>query len=189
MHQAVPMVIHAAVNGNEAVLTPMTQMLASRSNAGPAQAGTGLALNYTVNCFEQAPLNTVELQQQIRKAYSPVLTDRGVFSGPTPCEGLHAFRAAAADLAAVASTIPTLIFTGEFDLQTHRSNGEVVARSLKSHQLAEIPGAGHVQSWRHECTRTMMRDFYNAPGQKVDASCLKSIPPLRFLTDIMGIAK
>jgi pimeloyl-ACP methyl ester carboxylesterase len=189
MHQALPIAIHAAASGNEAVLTTMTQMLARGPGVGLAGSRMGLGLHYAVNCFEEAPLNTVELQQHIRKAHSPVLTDRGVFPDPTLCEGLHAFRAVPADLESVESTIPTLIFTGEFDLQTHRSNGEVVARSLKSHQLAEIPGAGHVQSWRHECTRTMMRDFYNAPGQKVDASCLKSIPPLRFLTDMMGIAK
>ena len=87
------------------------------------------------------------------------------------------------------ATIPALIFTGEFDIQTHRSNGSIVAGALKNSQLVEIPGAAHVQSFRHECTRTMMRNFYDAPLQKVDVSCLKSIPPLRFVTDVKAISK
>ena len=81
------------------------------------------------------------------------------------------------------------IVTGEFDLQTHRSNGEIVKRSLKQSQLVEIPGAGHVPSWRHDCTRTMIRDFYDSPLRPIDASCLKSLPPLRFVTDVKGFVK
>jgi hypothetical protein len=64
-----------------------------------------------------------------------------------------------------------------------------VTGALKNSQLVEIPGAAHVQSFRHESTRTMMRDFYNTPGQKADVSCLKSIPPLRFVTDVKAISR
>jgi hypothetical protein len=35
----------------------------------------------------------------------------------------------------------------------------------------------------------MMRNFYNAPMQKVDESCLESIPRLRFVTDIAELKK
>jgi hypothetical protein len=64
-----------------------------------------------------------------------------------------------------------------------------VTGALKNSQLVEIPGAAHVQSFRYECTRTMKRDFYNTPGQKADVSCLKSIPPLRFVTDVKAISR
>jgi hypothetical protein len=118
-----------------------------------------------------------------------VLTDEDVFDGPEGCDVLHPYRARQQDLAAVKSDIPTLIITGEFDLQTHRSNGPLVAKTLKNSQLVEVPGVAHVPSFKHECTRTMMRDFHNEPMKKVDVSCLTSIPPLRFITDVKQLAK
>ena len=105
------------------------------------------------------------------------------------CEGLHPFRATQQDLALVRSAIPVLILTGEFDVQTHRSNGAIVKRALKHSQLVDIPGAMHHKGLNYECTRVMMRNFYNAPMQKVDESCLESIPRLRFVTDIAELKK
>jgi hypothetical protein len=58
---------------------------------------------------------------------------------------------------------------------------------LKNSQLAEIPSAGHGEALEHECTRTMMRTFFNEPLRKVDAACLKSIPPIRFITDVRAL--
>jgi hypothetical protein len=74
-------------------------------------------------------------------------------------------------------------------VQTHRSNGPLVAKTLKNSQLVDVPGAAHLPSFKHDCTRTMMRDFHNNPMQKVDVDCLKSIPPLRFVTDAAALAK
>ena len=187
MYSMVPMAIHAAASGNEAVIQVFAKVLASRPNADVAEQGWGL--HYTVHCFEEAPLNTAELRQRMRSAHSAVLTDRGIFPDPTLCEGLHTFRAGREHALLPESEIPTLIFTGEFDFQTHRSSGAIVAGSLKRSQLVDIPGAGHVQSSRHECTRAMLRDFYNTPLRPVDNSCLKSIPPLRFSTALPAIAK
>jgi hypothetical protein len=141
-----------------------------------------------VNCFEEAPLNTPELRQRMRSAYPTVLIDGELFPDPSLCEGLHAFRATPEQTLLPENDIPTLIVTGEFDLQTHRSSGEIVKRSLEQSQLVEIPGAGHVPSLRHECTRMMIRDFYTTL-RPVETSCLTSIPPLRFVTDLKTIAR
>jgi hypothetical protein len=118
-----------------------------------------------------------------------VLTDEGVFNGPEGCDALHPYRAGPDQLAAVKSDIPTLIITGEFDFQTHRSNGPLVAKTLKNSQLVEVPGVAHIPSFKYDCTRTMMRDFHNAPTRKVDVSCLKSIPRLRFVTDVNALGQ
>jgi pimeloyl-ACP methyl ester carboxylesterase len=187
LQAAVPAAVYAAASDNEAVLAALRQALATGPDAAVTASDSGWGLHYTVHCFEEAPLNTPALRQRMRSAYSAVLID--LFLNPAICEGLHAFRADPEHAALVESEIPTLIFTGEFDFPTHRSNGEIVRRSLKNSHLAEIPGAGHVQSWRHECTRAMMRDFYNTPLRPVDTSCLNSIPPLRFVTDLKAIAK
>jgi hypothetical protein len=85
--------------------------------------------------------------------------------------------------------LPTLIVTSEFDPQTHRSNGPIVQRSLKNSQLADVPGAAHSGAFDHDCTRTMVRDFLNAPFEKRDMSCLRTIPPLKFVTDVKAILR
>ena len=185
---AVPMAVYAAASGNEVALTTLTQALVSRLDANATGPRFGWGLHYTVNCFEEAPLNTPELRQRTRSAYPSVLIDGDLFPDPSLCEGLHAFRATPEQTLLPESEIPTLVFVGEFDLQTHRSNGEIVTQSLKNSQMVEVRGAGHVPSLRHECTRTMIRDFYNTL-RPVDTSCLTSIPPLRFVTDLKTIAK
>ena len=187
LQPVVPMLIHGMHARDERVLTAanraLLETLQGRSGAGSP------GMTHTVSCFDEAPLATPELLQQTRKAYSPVLTDEGVFNGPEGCDALHPYRAGPDHLAAVKSDIPTLIITGEFDFQTHRSNGPLVAKSLKNSQLVEVPGVAHIPSFKYDCTRTMMRDFHNAPMQKVDVSCLKSIPRLRFATDVAALGK
>jgi pimeloyl-ACP methyl ester carboxylesterase len=61
------------------------------------------------------------------------------------CDALHAFRAG--PQTPVVSDIPTLMFTGEFDVPTHRSYGSAAAASLRNSRIVEIPGAGHGASW------------------------------------------
>jgi pimeloyl-ACP methyl ester carboxylesterase len=187
LQPAVPMLIHAMYTRDETVLLAVNgalrQTLQGRSGAGSP------GMTHTVSCFDEAPLATPQLLQQTRKAYSPVLTDEDVFNGPKGCDALHPYRAGPDQLAAVKSDIPTLIITGEFDFQTHRSNGPLVAKTLKNSQLVEVPGVAHVPSFRYDCTRTMMRDFHNAPMQKVNVSCLTSILRLRFVTDVNALGK
>ena len=181
LQPAVPMLVHAVHTRNEALMEAVALAL-NRTVAVRAAGSPGMGK--TVNCFEQAPLATLDLQQSARRKYSHVLTDEGVFEGPEGCDEMHPYRASPRQLAAVRSDIPTLILTGEFDLQTHRSNGPRVAASLQNSQLVEIPHVAHVQSFRHDCTRTIMRDFHDAPLKKVDTGCLASILPLRFVTDV-----
>jgi pimeloyl-ACP methyl ester carboxylesterase len=186
LQPAVPMLIHAMYARDEDRLEAVSRAL-MQIREGRLPANPGLA--HTVNCFEEAPLATSELLQQTRKVYAPVLTDEGVFGGPEGCDALHPYRARAEQLTGVKSDIPTLIITGEFDIQTHRSGGPLVAKSLKNSQLVDVPGVAHLPSFRYDCTRTMMREFHNNPMQKVDVNCLKSIPPVRFVTDVAALVK
>jgi pimeloyl-ACP methyl ester carboxylesterase len=186
LQPGVPMLIYAMHARDDNRLVAVNRALAQiRETRLPGSPG----FTHTVDCFESAPLATPELLQQMRKEYPRVLTDEDVFGGPEGCDAMHPYRARPEQLAAVTSDIPTLIITGEFDLQTHRSNGPLVAKTLKNSQLVDVPGVAHIPSFKYECTRTMMREFHNNPMQKVDVSCLKSIPPVRFVTDVAALAK
>jgi pimeloyl-ACP methyl ester carboxylesterase len=180
----IPLLVHAMSSRNGAVLSVLLPPAAAEPGQNPRQ---GPGLGFAVQCFEEAPLNTVALKEQMRRAYPSSLVDGGLFNDPSVCEGIHPFRADAAHTAPVESAIPALIVTGEFDPQTHRSNGPIVQRTLKASQLVDVPGAGHSGMFAHECTRAMVRDFLNAPVQKRDTSCVQAIPQLQFVTDFKSI--
>jgi pimeloyl-ACP methyl ester carboxylesterase len=169
----VPMLVHAMRVRNEVLLNALGRRADDQANQN---LETAWGLYYAVQCFEEAPLNTVELKERMRLSVS--------VNDPRLCDGMHSFRAADAHLAPVESPLPTLIVTGEFDPGTHRSNGPNVQRTLENSQLVEVPGAGHAGMFAHECTRRLMRDFLNAPLQKRDTSCLQAIPRLQFITDL-----
>lgn len=187
----VPMFVHAASNRDDAVVDAIVNAWRRQpADAGDETAPRGRGLQLTVECFEEAPLNTAELREQVRrKAYPAVLVDGGLFTNPRVCERLHQFRETPEHARPVESEIPTLIVTSEFDPQTHRSNGTIVQQTLKNSQLADIPGAAHSGAFDHECTRRMTRDFLNAPLEKRDMSCLETIPPLTFVTDVKAILR
>jgi pimeloyl-ACP methyl ester carboxylesterase len=169
----VPMLVHAMRARNEVLLNALGRRADDQANQN---LETAWGLYYAVQCFEEAPLNTVELKERMRLSVN--------VNDPSLCDGMHSFRAADAHLAPVKSPLPTLIVTAEFDPGTHRSLGPNVQRTLENSQLVEVPGAGHAGRFAHECTRTLMRDFLNAPLQKRDTSCLQAIPRLQFVTDI-----
>lgn len=185
----VPLLVHAMSIRNEAVLNALARQVSGPPDESlRASRGLHYGLHYAVQCFEEAPLNTAELRERMRRSRS-VLVDGGLFNDPGVCEGMHSFRANDVHTAPVESAIPTLIVTGEFDPQTHRSNGPMVQRTLKNSLLVEVPAAGHSGMFDRECTRALAQDFLDAPLQRRDTSCLQAIPPLEFVTDVKESAR
>ena len=148
------MLVYAMRARDEAVLNAL---MPQRAVTGEQNEPVSRGLHLTVQCFEEPPLNTVELRERTRREYPLVLLDSGDFSDPSVCERLHPFRETPEHARPVDSEIPTLIVTSEFDPQTHRSNGPIVQRSLKNSQLADVPGAAHSGAFDHDCTRTRFR--------------------------------
>ena len=180
----IPLLVHAMSTRNEAVLNALA---APETTDETLQQNQGL--HHTVQCFEEAPLNTAELKERMRRSYGPALFDGSLFADPSVCEGMHSFRATGAHTAPAESAIPTLIVTGEFDPQTHRSNGPIVQRTLKNSLLVDVPSAGHIGMFGHRCTQGLAQGFLDAPLQRRDTSCLQAIPPIEFVTEVKGIVR
>jgi pimeloyl-ACP methyl ester carboxylesterase len=173
----VPMLVHGLRSRNEAVAADVAGRLLSQP---PDQ--TSMGLQFTVACYDDAPLNTPEARARYGGGVGALeLTDAQ--TDPSLCTALHPFRSPPEHLRPVANGIPTLIFTGEFDPTTHRSRWPVVARTLRNAQLVEIPDAGHTESLASPCTQALMLAFLDEPGKPLDTACLASLPPLRFRTD------
>jgi pimeloyl-ACP methyl ester carboxylesterase len=178
-----PLFIHEAGRRNSTMVlelaTPLSGGIRNMSRA----------MNLAVECFESAPFDGAEARPGTGDRHRQILDRIGWLTGSgadmSVCDAWHPFRAGPEQGEQVRSDVPALIFTGEFDPATPRHYGPLAAAGLSNVFVAEIRAEGHVGSRRHECTRTLMLEFLNAPGAALDGSCLETaIRPLHFITDV-----
>jgi pimeloyl-ACP methyl ester carboxylesterase len=141
-------------------------------------------LQYSVECYEQAPLMSEETAAAVQ-ARHPHLPDLAAPSLAAVCDAWHAERAdPAVLLRPITVDIPTLVAAGEFDPITPPSHGRRVAAALPRSQYFEVPGAGHGALIRTPCARRLAVAFLNGPERALDTSCLDELPGLTFVTDL-----
>ncbi len=87
----------------------------------------------------------------------------------------------ASDSQPIRSDIPTLILTGRYDDRTPTEHAKRIASTLTRAYVIEFPSDAHGPPPRG-CHMQIMRQFWTNPFTEPDASCVKSIPPLRFIT-------
>jgi len=80
----------------------------------------------------------------------------------------------------VASDIPTLLLSGEFDPTTPPHLGEVAAEKLSHAYVYAFPGIGHGALGSGDCPVSMMLAFLDDPTQAPDASCIDEMPSVIF---------
>lgn len=84
---------------------------------------------------------------------------------------------------ALQSDIPTLIITGELDPRTPPTYAERVAAGLPRAQVIVAPWTGHERL--PDCAFRLASEFFDAPERRVNASCMDSVPPIRFVTAVV----
>ena len=82
------------------------------------------------------------------------------------------------------SSIPTLVISAQYDAQTARSFGPLVARTLTNSTVVEIPNVAHVAFGSpspdaNRCAHSIVRDFFEVLNE-VDTSCTTRVPPTEF---------
>jgi pimeloyl-ACP methyl ester carboxylesterase len=177
----VPMIIVEFRRRNEAVAAALARQMAGATASRVSRVNLGL--NMAVGCHDFLTQSTATP----KSASLVLLDDVGFARDESVCDALHKFRADTQ--APVVSDTPTLMFTHEFDVPTHRSYGTAAARTLRNSQVVEIPGAGHGETLGDECGRSMTRAFVTNPRAKVDDQCVSKIAPLRFVTDVKAISR
>ncbi|MEL7367824.1 MAG: alpha/beta hydrolase [Myxococcota bacterium] len=78
---------------------------------------------------------------------------------------------AAADFAPVQTDIPTLIIEGDMDPITPPPLAKAILSGFTNGTYIEFPFAGHGPSRSVKCAGDMLNKFFDAPKEKVDASC------------------
>ncbi len=183
---AIPMLpglIYELRNGGRDVL----EHLAVGTVSG-GSSGFSYGMYLSVLCEDVAPANNPEMLAQaierldhpeMRQYYTSIspLTIPGLLTG---CERWGTAAAAPEAAAPVASDIPTLVLTGEYDPITPPHWGQRVARRLTTSYVYLFPGYGHGVTGDGYCALGMMQNFLANPAAAPDATCMQHLHGVDF---------
>ena len=88
------------------------------------------------------------------------------------CDVWQARAAVARENEAVASAIPTLVLSGEFDPITPPAWGRLVAQDLSNSFFFEFPGMGHGVALADQCPLGMTQAFLDTPQERPSSGCI-----------------
>jgi pimeloyl-ACP methyl ester carboxylesterase len=175
-----PLLIHTAYTRSDWGPLAAQALLATSSLAQSLSAGLGSA----VLCSEDEPFFT---NAQAAEA------NAGAYLGNTQTDDLRALCAEwprgsvpAGFKAPVASSVPTLLLSGEADPVTPPENADQAAATLPNSRHLVAPGQGHNVVGRG-CLPRLVADFYGAGSAAgLSAGCLARIAPLPFFVSFAG---
>lgn len=91
------------------------------------------------------------------------------------CEQWGAYVSDQIENQPIASAIPTLVMSGEYDPVTPPAWGKAVAGNLENAQFIEFPGLGHFAFADRRCPRDIVAEFLNDPETPPDSTCAEKI--------------
>ena len=174
--QFVPALISGVVEGNNVVLetlAPYTQILTT---------GVSLGANYVINCNEEfGQTDAGVISANVAKADVRPELRSGDFAGGSDtfpiCNEIGVTPAAPTENAAVASDIPTLIVSGEYDPITPPVYGDLAATTLPNSVIVVIDGVSHDPlSTSGSCGFAIVADFLTDPTRAPESSCADDTP-------------
>lgn len=139
---------------------------------GPSAFAWGLRLS--VWCAEEAPFQDVD---RVRAQTSPSLGLGGMdarAASPEMCAAWNVASAPAVSNEPVVSTIPTLIFAGEFDPSTPPQWGRGLLANMPQAFFVQMPGLSHGASF-NPCGGRMAFDFINDPAAAPVMTCVTKL--------------
>lgn len=137
-------------------------------------------MHVSVQCNEEVSFSSRATVEASARPY-PALKDF-VEGDPTfgICGAWGAGKAAPEENRAVTSTVPTLIFAGEYDPITPPAWGRLVNDDLESSFFFEFPGVGHGAMNAGDCPSSIAFAFLRRPAVQPDASCIAGMGPPNF---------
>lgn len=138
--------------------------------------GYAHAAAWLANCHDLWPEPTAPAVARAMAAH-PDLARGGVADEQDRvCAALGAGRLPQAFYRPIESDAPTLIFFGEFDPATPRSDALAARDGLSRAILVEVPGASHAPFYTDDCTRSLGEAFLAEPAATLEMSCLAARP-------------
>lgn len=177
---------------------PYVPLLISQMKAGNKQATSALVQSilynvnsfsywvmYAVNSYDLGDSTSTEGFKQDLANYSQLKGQLAQFKAHTRI--LEQWRPVIEHpplYTAVKSNIPTLILSGNIDPITPPHFGELAHNNLANSYHFVFNGIGHGVSLTSNCAKTMLVDFLNQPNTKPDTSCMKTLKPVKYVSNI-----
>lgn len=188
MSQRLPLAIEATAAQDAkrlaSIVAPPAESAAAGEIVPPEKARIALGLWLSVECSERAAF--AKSPRSASCAAWPgdlcARLDKQLQSLRNACKVWPVKPISTAAHAPVQSTIPTLIFTGEYDPITPTAWGQHAAQTLKHSQVLTVPGGGHTIA-QEPCPMSIVRGLYESGSVGGDRSCL-NVPRPPFLTSV-----
>lgn len=170
----VPLMIHEASRGN---FEPMQYPLAAMLD----REGISWGMHHTLQCREEVVFESYEGSLALAEDLPSQLADH--FASTYAFDLCAAWQVAGADPVEnepIASDIPTLVLSGQYDPVTPPAWGRLAADTLSRSFFYEFPGVGHGVMRSNECGLGIGLEFLDDPTTEPDASCLGELAPPDF---------
>jgi pimeloyl-ACP methyl ester carboxylesterase len=141
---------------------------------------------FSVECNEEVPFLDRALIDAQASGSDPIRRGiaRDVLSNVRICAQWPSGRGAAKENLPVPLSVPTMVFNGQFDLQTPPQTGRMLAASAPRARGVDFPAIGHIALLQSPaCAIAIVADFQrrqDAPS--VDASCVAELPEAEWKT-------
>jgi hypothetical protein len=172
-----PLMIHRLAAGETAVLE---RLLAS---AGANADGIAWGAHYSMDCAERwvfaRPDQVAAAARELHPAIRAGVT-RQFVSTFEICEDWGAPAASRTVHTPVASDVPTLLLSGEFDPGTPPAFAELAAATLEHHYSYVLPYLGHTDGFFSYCHASLVSAFLDDPAHAPDSTCIARADVARF---------
>jgi pimeloyl-ACP methyl ester carboxylesterase len=165
----VPLAVERAAAGDEDVIRKLDALFGGTGGFGDYSHGQAVA----ANCYEVTGGSTTESVRVAMLRY-PYLAARDAIASEYDelCAAWQAQRAPPEFHAPVRSSVPVLLYGGEFDPATPYDDAVLAGKNLSNGTLVYVPGASHAAFALDDCTRGIAHAFLDAPARKPDLGCL-----------------
>ncbi|MCC2958114.1 alpha/beta hydrolase [Massilia sp. IC2-477] len=170
-----PFLVHSAAQGR-------WQPFIARQNLSGDFGGEGhiaTLLHFAVVCAEDVPRMTPELLAADKGKLTKTLADKI----PSLCKALNVPAVPYKEPARIEA--PALLLSGALDPVTPPHRAETAAKYMSRAQHVVVDNVGHGVS-QLGCAPRLLRAFLDKPQDKLDAACLKEIPPPTFQLGSFG---
>jgi pimeloyl-ACP methyl ester carboxylesterase len=167
---------------DELELQYVYDLIGNLSDSLPGSGGSFTdGMYYSVECNEEAPFNDLDVAEE---AIDDLAFPEFGASGLALSEQIMAIcsvwpsgEADPIESEPVVSDIPTLILSGDWDIQTPPSWGGVVAEGLSNGTWVNAPMSGHGIIRYSQCATNIATTFVAAPESTLNTSCIDDLAP------------
>lgn len=138
--------------------------------------GYAHAAAWLANCHDLWPEPTASAVARAMAAHPDLARGEVADEQDRVCAAFGAGRLPQSFYRPIGSDAPTLIFFGEFDPATPRSDALAARDGLTRAVLVEVAGASHAPFYTDGCTRGVGEAFLAAPEAALDLSCVPTRP-------------